>query len=134
MVWVAAIFCLSFHGQCSVTCGEGRETRYVACMSLEELEEQKRGQSECDVAIKPPTERICNRRDCLQDKQLSIIAISSNSVVGTTFWRAGPWGPVCVALSLSIPCLCIPTCPPIHPFAHSLNLLLNHLGIHPPAC
>lgn len=79
---------------CSVTCGRGHETRYVACVTLEELEEQViSSTSQCDVTVKPPTERICNRQDCLQEKHFDILTISSNRVDGTVHWRAGPWSP-----------------------------------------
>lgn len=80
--------------QCSITCGSGIETRYVACMVLDDLEEQMATMSECDVAVKPASERTCNRDPCVQPRDFDVISISSNRVQGSSHWRAGPWGGV----------------------------------------
>ncbi|ELU06312.1 hypothetical protein CAPTEDRAFT_158288 [Capitella teleta] len=77
---------------CSVTCGEGVATRLVACISLEELEEQRAQPTQCDVELQPPREKLCNVQACVREEDYAILSISSNSVVGSSHWRAGPWG------------------------------------------
>ncbi len=80
--------------QCSITCGSGIETRYVACMVLDDLEEQMATLSECDVSVKPSSERTCNKDPCVEPQDFDVISISSNRVIGSSHWRAGPWGGV----------------------------------------
>ena len=80
--------------QCSITCGSGIETRYVACMVLDDLEEQMATINECDMNVKPSSERTCNRDPCVNTNDFDIVSISSNRVTGSSHWRAGPWGGV----------------------------------------
>lgn len=80
--------------QCSETCGPGIERRYVTCMILDDLQEQRPAPAECDMSVKPAEERACNKLLCVQPPNLDIVSISSNRVVGTSHWRAGSWGGV----------------------------------------
>lgn len=77
-----------------MSCGEGIATRLVACITLEELEEQMSHPTQCELELQPPREKICNNEPCVKEKDYDIISISSNSVVGSAHWRAGPWGGV----------------------------------------
>lgn len=79
--------------QCSVSCGEGKATRYVACITMGELEQQITEHGECDIDVKPSHERRCNSQPCIQ-QETDIISIGSNRVEGTSHWRVGPWGGV----------------------------------------
>ncbi|CAL1547733.1 unnamed protein product [Lymnaea stagnalis] len=72
---------------CSVTCGDGIQTRFVACT----FKEQRHDERFCDITIKPETEIRCNRGTCLGHDDLSIAVITSNKVVGTSHWRVGSW-------------------------------------------
>ncbi|KAH9499325.1 A disintegrin and metalloproteinase with thrombospondin motifs 9 [Bulinus truncatus] len=72
---------------CSVTCGEGLQIRYVVCT----FNDQRQDEKLCDVNIKPETEIRCNRGTCLSHNDLSVAVITSNKVVGTSHWRVGPW-------------------------------------------
>ena len=65
----------------------------MTCMVLDDLHEQLPS-VECDVDVKPAEERACNEQLCVQPRQLDIVSISSNRVVGTAHWRAGAWGGV----------------------------------------
>ena len=66
----------------------------MACMVLDDLEEQMATVSECDMSVKPPSERTCNRDPCVNINDFDIVSISSNRVTGSSHWRAGPWGGV----------------------------------------
>ena len=81
-----------FLSQCSVTCGEGTETRLVACITLEHLEGQAMSPTQCDMAVKPSMERLCNLHTCPRIDR--IVSISSNDVTGTAHWRVGHFGRV----------------------------------------
>ena len=101
---------MSLFSQCSVTCGEGTETRLVACITLEHLEGQMMSPTQCDMAVKPSVERLCNLHTCPRIDR--IVSISSNDVTGTAHWRVGHFGRVscifcCCFSSQAEPCLCL---------------------------
>ena len=66
-------------------------------MVLDDLEEQMATINECDVSVKPTSERACNRDPCVNPSDFDIVSISSNRVTGSSHWRAGPWGGVSTA-------------------------------------
>lgn len=76
--------------QCTVTCGEGIQTRFVACT----FNQQRQDDRFCDITVKPETEIRCNRGTCLTPDSFNIAVITSNKVVGTTHWRIGSWSAV----------------------------------------
>lgn len=51
-----------YWGKCSVTCGNGVETREVACKTFDALPVEER---RCDLATKPNTTRQCAMEECL---------------------------------------------------------------------
>ncbi|GFN84331.1 A disintegrin and metalloproteinase with thrombospondin motifs 9 [Plakobranchus ocellatus] len=75
-------------GDCTVTCGEGLQVRYVVCT----FGQQRQDDSFCDVEKKPDTEIRCNRGTCLTpEEDYSIAEILTNRVTGTSHWRVGSW-------------------------------------------
>ncbi|XP_012936105.1 A disintegrin and metalloproteinase with thrombospondin motifs 9 [Aplysia californica] len=72
---------------CTVTCGEGIQTRFVVCT----FNQQRQDDRFCDVTSRPETEIRCNRGTCLSADELSVAVITSNKVVGTSHWRIGSW-------------------------------------------
>ncbi|BFZ08740.1 hypothetical protein BsWGS_11778 [Bradybaena similaris] len=72
---------------CTVTCGEGIQTRFVACT----FNQQRQDDRFCDITVKPETEIRCNRATCLTADTFDVAVITSNRVVGTTHWRVGQW-------------------------------------------
>ena len=83
-----------------MTCGQGRETRYVACMIMTERGEEMTTESECDVSIQPTTEQACHMTPCANDTVSKFDISSSNRVIISSHWRAGPWGGVSIPLHL----------------------------------
>ena len=77
--------------QCSVTCGEGIQTRFVVCTLLDR---QTASEVQCDVDNKPETERPCSMDKC-KPEDFDIGVIITNTVVGISHWRIGPWSAVC---------------------------------------
>ncbi|GAB1597885.1 A disintegrin and metalloproteinase with thrombospondin motifs 9-like, partial [Argonauta hians] len=66
-------------GKCTVTCGEGVQTRIVACIHLDhQVEEFK-----CFKDWKPPAIQPCRKQDC----ELP----SSNKSNNSSHWRVGKW-------------------------------------------
>ena len=74
-------------------------------MVLDDLEEQMATINECDVSVKPTSERACNRDPCVNPSDFDIVSISSNRVTGSSHWRAGPWGGVSTVTGLGGVCL-----------------------------
>ncbi|XP_059166444.1 A disintegrin and metalloproteinase with thrombospondin motifs 9-like [Physella acuta] len=72
---------------CSVTCGDGIQTRFLTCTFNQQHQDVKF----CDITTKPETEIRCNRGTCIGVDDLSIAVITSNKVVGTHHWRVGSW-------------------------------------------
>ncbi|ESN96178.1 hypothetical protein HELRODRAFT_163212 [Helobdella robusta] len=51
--------------ECSQTCGEGQESRYVACVIISPDDEQVVGaDDQCDPLLKPPSEQSCRLIQC----------------------------------------------------------------------
>ncbi|XP_060563969.1 A disintegrin and metalloproteinase with thrombospondin motifs 9-like isoform X2 [Ruditapes philippinarum] len=74
-------------GECSVTCGTGIETRAVVCT----LQDRKSAdQIHCDMDVKPELERKCSLDEC-KPEDFDIGVIITNTVVGISHWRIGPW-------------------------------------------
>ncbi|KAL3982766.1 Thrombospondin type 1 domain family protein [Acanthocheilonema viteae] len=70
---------------CSVTCGTGQQIRTVQCLRGKSIVHE----SECDIAIRPKTEKICERDNC---------EVFTQNVIDSTLsdqpkirWAIGPW-------------------------------------------
>ena len=48
---------------------------------------------QCDMDVKPSTERPCNEGEC-KPEDFDIGVIIKNTVVGISHWRIGPWSAV----------------------------------------
>ena len=48
---------------------------------------------QCDMDVRPDTERPCNLGDC-KPEDYDIAVIIKNTVVGISHWRTGPWSAV----------------------------------------
>ena len=48
---------------------------------------------QCDMDVRPTTERPCNLGDC-KPEDYDIGVIIKNTVVGISHWRIGPWSAV----------------------------------------
>ena len=70
----------------------------MACITLEDLEGQVTNPTQCDMAVKPSIERLCNMHSCRRVE--SIASISSNDVTGTAHWRVGHFGRVGLVFDL----------------------------------
>ncbi|XP_052259939.1 A disintegrin and metalloproteinase with thrombospondin motifs 9-like [Dreissena polymorpha] len=73
--------------KCSKTCSAGTQTRVVVCTLLER---QTAEEVHCDLDVKPESERACVLEEC-SPEDLEIGIIVSNTVVGISHWRIGPW-------------------------------------------
>ena len=74
-------FC-SFYMQCTVTCGEGTQTRMVGCVHLDrQVEEEK-----CFKDLKPVSVQVCRLQECA--------SVSASSLHNVSNWRAGEWSGV----------------------------------------
>ncbi|XP_046582334.1 A disintegrin and metalloproteinase with thrombospondin motifs 9-like [Haliotis rubra] len=80
---------------CPVTCGTGSQTRYVACIVLDNETSNQKHMADymCDADSKPDAKKNCNMGDCHSIEELDIAVITSNTVEKTSHWRVGPWGP-----------------------------------------
>lgn len=66
-------------GECTVTCGEGTQTRMVGCVHLDhQVEEEK-----CFKDLKPVSVQVCRLQECAPVLASSLHNISN--------WRAGEW-------------------------------------------
>ncbi|KAK7486510.1 hypothetical protein BaRGS_00022176, partial [Batillaria attramentaria] len=74
---------------CTVTCGEGIQTRYVKCMFNKQITDE----SLCDMVVKPDTEIRCNRGTCISPDEgdFNVGVITSNKVEGTSRWLTWEW-------------------------------------------
>lgn len=84
--------------QCSVTCGSGTETRAVVC-TLQDR--QSADEIHCDMDVKPESERKCLLEDC-KPEDFDIGVIITNTVVGISHWRTGPWSAVSINFSSAL--------------------------------
>lgn len=86
--------------QCTVSCGEGVQTRYVECMFNEQITDE----SFCDTVVKPDTEIRCNRGTCISPEEgdFKTGVITSNRVEGTSRWLTWDWGAVSVPSSFML--------------------------------
>ncbi|XP_070193825.1 A disintegrin and metalloproteinase with thrombospondin motifs 9-like [Littorina saxatilis] len=77
---------------CTVTCGEGTQTRYVECMFNEQIKDE----SFCSTVVKPSTEIRCNRGTCISpdEDDFKTGVITSNRVEGTSRWLTWDWAAV----------------------------------------
>ena len=76
--------------QCSTTCGDGIQTRKVTCVLMDR---EADSELQCDMDVRPDTERPCNLGDC-KPEDYDIAVIIKNTVVGISHWRTGPWSAV----------------------------------------
>ncbi|KAJ8302105.1 hypothetical protein KUTeg_021092 [Tegillarca granosa] len=80
-------------GECSVTCGEGRVTRQIACFLFDRHRAEERA---CDPKIRPVGTKPCYAGDCLTTRYYfetttRVKVISESRNIGTDYWRVGPW-------------------------------------------
>ncbi|KAJ8301217.1 hypothetical protein KUTeg_020204 [Tegillarca granosa] len=80
-------------GECSVTCGEGRVTRQIACFLFDRHRAEERA---CDPEIRPVGTKPCYAGDCLTTRYYfetttRVKVISESRNIGTDYWRVGPW-------------------------------------------
>lgn len=76
--------------QCSVTCGSGTHSRAVVCTLLNR---KSVNEDDCDLDAKPQSERECMVAKC-KPADYDIGVIITNTVVGISHWRIGPWSAV----------------------------------------
>ncbi|KAL4226991.1 A disintegrin and metalloproteinase with thrombospondin motifs 9 [Mactra antiquata] len=74
-------------GECTVSCGEGTQTRAVVCSVFES---NSADEIHCDMDVKPISERQCNMEDC-KHEDYKIMKITTNNVVGISHWMVGQW-------------------------------------------
>ncbi|PVD24393.1 hypothetical protein C0Q70_14875 [Pomacea canaliculata] len=74
---------------CTVTCGEGIQTRYVKCIFNEQITDE----SFCDIVEKPVSEHRCNRGTCISpdEDDFNVGVITSNRVEGSSRWLTWQW-------------------------------------------
>ncbi|KAM9813380.1 A disintegrin and metalloproteinase with thrombospondin motifs 9 [Neosynchiropus ocellatus] len=73
---------------CSVTCGQGKTSRQVICVSYSD---QEMNASECDADDRPASEQACAMSQCVSRPP----PISDRNVIPQSQshqWRTGPWG------------------------------------------
>ena len=92
------LYFLSLSVQCPVTCGQGLKTRYVACVISDNV---ITNDFECEPSLRPVSELVCNTYDCVRHEDLPIAIVNNNRVVGTSYWRTGPWSSVSIILFFS---------------------------------
>ncbi|XP_071810508.1 A disintegrin and metalloproteinase with thrombospondin motifs 9-like isoform X3 [Asterias amurensis] len=75
--------------QCSVTCGTGKSSRYVACVNSDNSIAKD---EECDVKIRPKDSEVCSNQECLSE-QFDASGMSGDRGIGTVRgkWKTGPW-------------------------------------------
>uniref|UniRef100_A0A3B5RBG7 ADAM metallopeptidase with thrombospondin type 1 motif, 9 n=1 Tax=Xiphophorus maculatus TaxID=8083 RepID=A0A3B5RBG7_XIPMA len=82
---------------CSVTCGQGKTTREVVCVSFSD---QEVNANECDPDDRPATEQDCALSQCPSRPSESLpLPSSPNTITRSNVarghshqWRTGPWG------------------------------------------
>lgn len=73
-----------------MTCGTGSKTRAVVCT----LQDRKSAEEiHCDMDVKPELEQMCTLAEC-KPEDFDIGVIITNTVVGISHWRIGPWSAV----------------------------------------
>ncbi|XP_078678214.1 A disintegrin and metalloproteinase with thrombospondin motifs 9-like isoform X2 [Branchiostoma floridae x Branchiostoma belcheri] len=79
--------------RCPVSCGSGKQTRYVACVFPGE--ENIADEIDCDPSQRPVSEQVCNANPCDISRYYNPTpSISSNRIPTGLMaqWRKGPWG------------------------------------------